>query len=86
MEQLESKSNDELISIIEELNDSIEEKEQSIEELQEEVADFSHEVDQHIEVNIEELAESAFNAGYDANESGELCLRSWLNYKIGARI
>jgi len=86
MGDLESKSAEELIAIIEDLNESIEEKDQSIDELQEEVADFSNEVDQHVEVNIEEVAEAAFNAGYDANENGELCMRSWLNYKIGARI
>ena len=86
MDDLESKSTEELIAIIDDLNESIEEKDQSIDELQEEVADFSHEAEQYVKVNVEEVAESAFNAGYDANESGELCMRSWLNYKIGARI
>ncbi|HHZ94331.1 MAG TPA: hypothetical protein EYN67_01965 [Flavobacteriales bacterium] len=86
MEDLESKSIDELIAIIEELNESIEEKDQAIDELQEESADFQDEINQHTEINEEEVAEAAFNAGYDANENGELCMRSWLNYKIEARL
>ncbi len=88
MDDLESKSVDELITIIGELNESIEEKDQEIEELSIEVADASSEMVNYEESSIdeEEVAEAAFNAGYDANENGELCMRSWLNYKILARI
>ena len=86
MNSLDSKTKEELIDIIDELNEQIEEKDQAIDELQEESADLTVEIEQHEPVDEEGVAEAAFNAGYDANENGELCMRSWLNYKILARI
>ena len=86
MNDLESKSTTELIELIEELQEDIEEKEQAIEELQEETADLTVENEQHEDVDVESVAESAFNAGFDASENGNVCMRSWLNYKIEARI
>ena len=88
MEDLNSKSTDELIEIIESLNDQISEKNQEIEDLSMEVEEVNSEVTVYEESSVDEeaVAEAAFNAGYDANENGELCMRSWLNYKIEARI
>lgn len=88
MDNLGSKSVDELITMIEELNDELDEKKQEIEELEMEVEEASSDVENYEESSIDEegVAEAAFNAGYDANERGELCMRAWLNYKIEARI
>ena len=86
MSDLESKGTDELIELIEELREDIEEKEQAIEELQEETADLTIENEQHEDIDIESVAESAYNAGHSAAKKGDDCMRSWLNYKIEARI
>ncbi len=84
MSDLKSKSIDELIDIIDELEASIEEKDQAIDELQEEAVDLIVDVEQYENVDVEKIAEAAFIAGYNAK--GDMCIRAWLNYKIGARI
>jgi len=83
LEKIESLEND-----IEKLSTTNDELSQTIDELKGEAADRVSEVNELHEASfdVEEVAEKAFNAGFEACENKEAVMRSWLNYKIGARI
>lgn len=83
---------EERIKELEEKVESLEEKLQESEYLREEAEEKLGCA--HAEINDledwrdekEDFAESCFNGGYDAAESGKPKMKSWLNFKIEARI
>ena len=83
LEKIKSLEND-----IEDLSVIKDELSQTIDELEGEAADRVSEVAELHEAsfNVEEVAEKAFNAGFEACENKEAVMRSWINYKIGERI
>ena len=91
MSEYENKTNDELIELLEAKDEKIsefEEHDQTIDELEDENRDLQNIIDDFNGSlsDREEVSEFAFNAGYEAKESNQPLLKSWLNFKIGARI
>jgi hypothetical protein len=91
MSKYENKTNEELIELLEAKDEEIsefEEHDQSIEELEDENRDLQNVIDDFNSSlsDREEVSELAFNAGYEAKESNQPLLKSWLNFKIRARI
>lgn len=91
----ENKTEEELISILDERDENIEtlceeidSLQQDNEELSEEVSIISTELSlfREFEEEKEEFANNAFDSGFDSGVNGEQKLKSWLNFKIGARL
>jgi hypothetical protein len=81
----------ELKERIEELEELLEESQELIIELQEEVEHLS--IDLQGSISQDDLYEqkevimsTAFDAGYMAGDRGDAQMKSWLNYKIEARV
>ena len=78
----------ELEEKIESLEEELQESEYLREEAEEKLTDVYselHDIEDWREEK-EGFAESCFNGGYDAAESGKPKMKSWLNFKIEARI
>ena len=89
--EYENKTNEELIELLEARDETIndlEEYEQSCGDLEDENRDLQSIIDEHDSSvsDREEVSEAAFNSGWHACCNGKAKLKSWLNYKIEARI
>jgi len=89
--EYENKTNEELIDLLEakdkEISD-LQENEQNIEELTDEISDYESQQEEYNEAlsDREQVSEKAFYAGFKSAENKELVVKSWLNYKIEARL
>lgn len=87
MSEYENKSVDELIELLEDRDMKIEELEQEVEEGECVMTDLRFELSQvEEEDEPEDIAERAFDAGFNAGTGLENQMKSWLNYKIEARL
>lgn len=89
--EYENKTNEELIELLEARDETInelEEYEQSCDDLQDENRDLQNIIDEYDSAvsDREKVSESAFFAGHHEGLNGNQALKSWLNYKIRARI
>lgn len=91
----ENKTEEELIQLLEERDENIESLEEelqcaesSLEEANDTVDDLSidNSMLEEFRENKEELVQEAWDSGYESGDKKEAQLKSWLNYKIGARI
>jgi len=88
---MKDKSKEELIELLEERDNKIDELKQEIETNSDDymfnTAELNEMYSGHLDKReLEELTEKTYAAGYQAKENNEPKLKSWLNYKIGARI
>ena len=91
MSEYENKTNEELIELLESKDEEIEqfeENHQSIEDLESDNQDLQNVIDDYNSSlsDREEVSEAAFKSGHKSGLDNEALLKSWLNYKIGARI
>ena len=91
MDNYENKTNEELIELLEAKDEQIcdfEENEQHCSDLEDENRDLQNVIDDFNSAlsDREEVSEAAFFAGHNDGLNGNQALKSWLNYKIGARI
>lgn len=88
MSEYENKTNEELIDLLEERDESLQDAESSLSDLSDQITELSidNSMLEDFRENKEELVESSFNSGYEAKENNEPKLKAWLNHKIGARI
>lgn len=87
--EYENKTNEELIDLLEGRDDEIDELKQKNDETSMELSDSYDQLSELHEIedfDKETFANNAFDAGYEAKGNNEAKLKSWLNYKIGARI
>ena len=88
---LDSKTKEELIDIINEKNDEIEELQQDLEGKNDDIESLECEI-RDLEgesvdiVDLELISKSSFDSGYLSGVKGDSQLKAWLNHKIGARI
>ena len=83
---LDSKTKEELIDIINEKNDEIEELQQDLEGKNDDIESLECEIRYVDIVDLELISKSSFDSGYLSGVNGDSQLKAWLNHKIGARI
>ena len=86
-----TKTNEELIELLEERDEEIEELESCtshIDDLEDEIATLTSEINDYDESLScrEEVSEKAFYAGYNTIKKPENSIKAWLNFKVENRL
>ena len=85
---MNNKTKEELMERIEELEEELQSTQSYLDDANESVDDLAidNAMLEEFRENKEELVQSAWDSGYESGDKKEPQLKSWLNYKIGARI